>query len=232
MTVAPPRELPNWQPAPRPDGQTINGHFCRLEKLHTRHAADLFAAHAHDVEGQNWAYLPYGPFTEAAHARWIDTISTPIDPLFYAVVDAQTGRATGQASLMSIVPEHGVIEIGHIHFSPLLQRTPASTEALARLIEWAMQNGYRRMEWKCDAANAASRRAAQRLGLSFEGVFRNHRVVKRRNRDTAWYAMTIEDWPGFESIYATWLDPNNFDAQGHQRQSLSALTRPLLHATG
>ncbi|MGB1012844.1 MAG: GNAT family N-acetyltransferase [Nannocystaceae bacterium] len=232
MTADPRRELPNWHPAPFPTGTAIHGHFCRLEKLHRDHAPSLFAAHAHDLEGRNWAYLPYGPFTEADHANWIEKISHEADPLFYAVIDPATGAAIGQASLMSIVPAHGVIEVGHIHFSPLLQRTPASTEALVQLISWAMDNGYRRMEWKCDAANAASRRAAQRLGLSFEGVFRNHRVVKNRNRDTAWYAATIEDWPALEAAYATWLDPKNFDAQGQQRQSLSRLTRPLLHATG
>jgi len=150
------------------------------------------------------------------------------DPMFYAIVRQRDGQPVGVASYLRIAPETGSIEVGNINFSPLLQRTPGATEAMVLMMKWAFKAGYRRYEWKCDALNAPSRRAALRLGLSYEGVFRQATTYKGRNRDTAWYAAIDAEWPKLEAAFATWLDPANFDGEAQQRQSLSALTRPLL----
>jgi RimJ/RimL family protein N-acetyltransferase len=150
------------------------------------------------------------------------------DPLFFAIVDEETGKAVGVASYLRIDPRNGSIEVGHLRFSSLLQRNPAATEAMYLMMKRAFELGYRRYEWKCDSLNAPSRAAALRLGLSFEGVFRHAMVYKGRNRDTAWFAATDLDWPGLERAFVRWLDPDNFDAQGRQRSRLSELTAPLL----
>jgi RimJ/RimL family protein N-acetyltransferase len=148
------------------------------------------------------------------------------------VLGGRGDGATGVASFLRIDPGHGSIEVGHINFSPLLQRTPAATEAMFLMMEHAFERGYRRYEWKCNALNAASRRAAQRLGLSFEGVFRQAGVVKGCNRDTAWYAAIDREWPALRDAFRRWLDPANFDAQGQQRTSLAELTAPILVRCG
>ena len=146
-----------------------------------------------------------------------------MNPLFFAILDRHSGRALGLASYMRIVPEHGVIEVGNLTFSPALQRTPVSTEAMALMAARVFEElGYRRYEWKCNALNAASRRTAERLGFTFEGVFRQMMVVKGRNRDTAWYAITDADWPAIRAGFAAWLSPDNFDESGQQRRSLRA----------
>jgi RimJ/RimL family protein N-acetyltransferase len=150
------------------------------------------------------------------------------DPMFYAVVQQGDGRAVGVASLMRINPASGSIEIGHINFSPLLQRKPSATEAMYLMMKWAFTAGYRRYEWKCNALNQPSRNAAMRLGLSYEGVFRQATISKGRNRDTAWYAGIDSEWPALKAAFETWLDPENFDTGGRQKQSLSTLTRPIL----
>jgi len=159
---------------------------------------------------------------------WLSGVARTSDPLFFAVVENSTGSAVGVASYLRIAPRNGSIEVGHLNFSPALQRTPAATEAMFLMMERAFGLGYRRYEWKCDALNAASRAAAQRLGLSFEGVFRQATVYKGRNRDTAWYAAIDTEWPALRSAFQRWLAPSNFDETGRQRTRLADLTGPLL----
>lgn len=220
--------LPDWAPPPRPPRDLLSGRFCRLEPLDpARHAADLHAANSADAEGRMWTYMAYGPFaTLAAYRDWMERSCSGNDPLFYAIIDLRTACAAGVASYLRIDPPAGSIEIGHLAFAPILQRTPAATEALFLLIQQAFALGYRRCEWKCHALNAPSRRAAQRLGFTFEGVFRQASVVKGRNRDTAWYAIIDHEWPALEAAFTRWLDPANFDAAGQQRCSLTELTSP------
>jgi RimJ/RimL family protein N-acetyltransferase len=223
--------LPGWRPPPRPARETITGAFCRLEPLDPgRHASALFAATAERAEEKNWTYLPYGPFRGLSdYRKWMEASCLGEDPLFYAIVDLADGLPAGVASYLRIAPENGSIEVGHIHYSPRLQRKPAATEAMYLLMKKAFDLGYRRYEWKCDALNVPSRAAALRLGLSFEGVFRQATVYKGRNRDTAWYAAIDADWPALGKALQAWLSPSNFDANGVQRTRLSDLTRPLLH---
>ncbi len=235
-TLGQPIGLPvtGWQPPPRPSRAPIAGRYCRLEPADAgRHAADLHAANALDVDGGMWTYLPYGPFPGAeAYRNWLQSVAVGDDPLFYAVIDLATGKATGLASYLRIDPGSGVIEVGHLAFSPLLQRTPAATEAMFLMMRWAFESGYRRYEWKCNALNAPSRRAAMRLGFSYEGVFRQATITKGRNRDTAWYAAIDSEWPALEAAYRSWLAPANFDAGGRQRASLASLTAPIVTARG
>jgi RimJ/RimL family protein N-acetyltransferase len=224
--------VPDWAPPPWPPRTPLEGRYARVEPLDpARHAADLFAANG--ASDAIWTYLAYGPFeTLEAYRAWMEATCLGEDPLFHAVIDKATGRAAGVAAYLRIAPEAGSIEVGHINYAPALQRTRAGTEAMALLMRRAFALGYRRYEWKCDALNAPSRRLAQRLGLSFEGVFRQAAVVKGRNRDTAWYAAIDSEWPALEAVFETWLAPENFDADGRQRRSLSALTRPILAACG
>lgn len=219
--------LADWQVPLHPSGCMLEGRFARLEPLVAAcHAASLHAAYALDADNRNWTYLAYGPFdTFAGFCAWIDTHCRSRDPLFYAVIERTSGAAVGVASYLRVAPASGSIEVGHLNFSPRLQQTPAATEAMYLLMRHAFELGYRRYEWKCDALNAPSRAAALRLGLSFEGIFRQATVVKGRNRDTAWYAAIDREWPLLHTAYARWLDPANFDAAGKQRIALSALTR-------
>lgn len=228
------RPLPDWFPPPHPPHELLAGHSCRLEPLAAeRHAADLFAAYSQDAEQRLWTYLPYGPFVSLDdYVVWLNRVTPSSDPLFYAIINLKTGQAAGVASYLRIKPAGGSIEVGHINYAPVLQRTPAATEAMFLLMEQAFSLGYRRYEWKCDALNAPSRAAAQRLGFSFEGVFRQATVYKGRNRDTAWYAVIDQDWPALRAAFDRWLDPANFDAEGRQRARLSDLTGPLLHQRG
>lgn len=222
--------VPDWRPPPRPPRQALAGRFCRVEPIDPdRHAADLFAANALDADGGGWTYLPYGPFATLAEYRaWMEAACLGDDPLFFAIVDAATARAVGVASWLRIEPAMGAIEVGHLRFSPLLQRRPAATEAMYLMMKRAFELGYRRYEWKCDALNAPSRAAAERLGLSFEGIFRQAIVAKGRNRDTAWFAAIDRDWPALSHAFAQWLAPENFAADGRQRLSLGTWTAPLL----
>jgi RimJ/RimL family protein N-acetyltransferase len=203
----------------------LEGRAVRLEPLRLEHAAAL---HDANTEGPTiWDYLSYGPFADlAAYGEWVERVAAGNDPLFFALVDRSRGQPGGVMSLMRITPEAGSIEVGHICLSPRMQRSTAASEAILLLATWVFGAGYRRFEWKCDARNLGSRRAAQRFGFSFEGVFRNHMVVKGRNRDTAWFAMTDDDWPCLRAAWARWLDPANFDANGRQRSALGALTGP------
>lgn len=222
-----PRTLDGWLPPPRPSG-ALEGSRVRLEPLTLDHAEGLHAANGEDAEGRMWLYMAYGPFTLDSYRTWVANAASRADPFFYAIIDRQRGQPTGVASYLRIDPPAGSIEVGHIALSPLLQRTPMATEAMFLMMQWAFQAGYRRYEWKCHAGNAASRRAAQRLGLSYEGVFRQATVSRGRNRDTAWYAAIDGEWPALRAAFQTWLAPDNFDADGRQQQSLGDLTRPLL----
>lgn len=225
--------VPGWVPPLRPGREPMEGRYCRIEPIHERHASDLHAANVHDARGQNWTYLPYGPFeAEADYRRWLVTTCLGDDPLFHTIIDRTSGRPVGVASYLRIAPESGSIEVGHINFSPLLQRARGATEAMYLMMKRAFELGYRRYEWKCDALNAPSRAAAQRLGLSYEGIFRQATLYKSRNRDTAWYAAIDKEWPVLRSAFETWLDSSNFDEAGGQRVRLSALTQPLLVSRG
>lgn len=214
--------LPNWTPPSRPSAEPITGRFCRVEPLDAaQHATALFAA---NTSAQNWAWLPYGPFGALADYRaWMEEVTAQPDPFFHAIIDLASGQAVGVASLMRITPQAGSIEVGHINYSPLLQRHPAATEAMYLLMKRAFDLGYRRYEWKCDAANAPSRAAALRLGFTFEGIHRQCLVVKGRNRDTAWFSILDREWPMIREGFEAWLSPENFDAEGRQRASLAGL---------
>jgi len=216
--------MPSGKPPPR---AAMHGTYVRLEPVNVEaHAEELYErSHSPDPEGTLWTYLPYGPFADLAAFRdWLGDRARSEDPLFFTVIDLQSGKASGMVSYLRITPEMGVIEIGHIWFAPTLQKTPGATEAiflLARLIFDELD--YRRLEWKCNALNEASRRAALRFGFSFEGIFRQHLIVKGRNRDSAWYSMLDSEWPAVKANMERWLAPENFDAEGKQRSALSDL---------
>lgn len=222
--------MTGWIAPVRPGPAVIEGRLVRLERLDpARHAEALHRANAED--DRIWDYLPYGPFAALADYRdWAARMAAGQDPVFYAIVARATGLAGGVASFLRIDPPAGSIEVGHINLAPVLQQGVAATEAMVLMMRWAFDAGYRRYEWKCDALNLASRRAAARLGFSYEGTFRQATIVKGRNRDTAWFAVIDKDWPALQEAQNLWLDPANFDAAGRQRRSLSDLTRPLLHA--
>ncbi len=217
--------IPNWSVPPRPELAPLEGQYVRLEALDAeRHAALLYRA----FDGHDWVwdYMPVGPFASAAQFhRWMRGATGGDDILFYAIKDRDSGRFVGFASYLRIQPESGSIEVGFIAMAPELQRSRAATEAMYLMMKWAFETGYRRYEWKCDALNRPSRRAAQRLGFTYEGVFRQATVVKGRNRDTAWFAVIDQEWPALSEAFQIWLSPQNFDAQGQQRERLSDLTR-------
>jgi RimJ/RimL family protein N-acetyltransferase len=207
-----------------PDRTPIDGSTVRLEPVDPgRHAEQLFGAAA--GADSIWDYLAYGPFeSQAVFTRWLSERAASKDPVFYAVVDRAAAAAGGMTSFMRIEPEHRVIEIGHIWFAPVLQRTRQATEAIYLMSRHAFDDlGYRRLEWKCDALNARSRRAAERFGFTFEGVFRQHMIIKARNRDTAWFSITDVEWPRIRAGFEAWLAPENFDTENRQRKSLSAM---------
>ena len=211
------------RPAPRPGPVSLQGRFGRVERLSPAHAGDLWAA----VKGHDrlWTYIAgYGPFSDAAgHAQWVATSLRHDDPYFYTIVDADN-RAVGTFALMAIRPEQRVVEVGHVVYSPALQRSPLATEAEYLLARYVFETlGYRRYEWKCDSLNAPSRRAALRYGFTFEGIFRQHMISKGRNRDTAWFAMVDGEWPTRKRAFERWLSPENFTAEGKQKVSLSSL---------
>ena len=210
------------------------GRFCRIEPIDpAAHAEALHAANTTDTPGAMWTYLPYGPFASLTSYRaWLDERAPGLDPLFYTILDHANARPIGLAAYLAILPANGSIEVGHLNFSPQLQRTPAATEAMYLMMKHAFELGYRRYEWKCDALNAPSRAAAQRLGLSYEGIFRQATVYKGRNRDTAWYATIDREWPALEQAFTRWLAPSNFDEHGKQRLRLSELTAPILVRRG
>jgi RimJ/RimL family protein N-acetyltransferase len=215
-----------WTPRPRPDITAIDGRYARLERLDpARHARALWDAHARDTTGANWTYLAVGPFdTFDAYDAWLRSVAPGADPYFLAIVDRATGTPVGVASYLRLDPAMGVIEVGHINFSPLAQRRPVATDAMFLMMQYVFALGYRRYEWKCDALNAPSRAAADRFGFSYEGLFRQALVYKGRNRDTAWYSIVDHEFPRLARAFESWLDPANFDAAGQQRRRLSDLT--------
>jgi RimJ/RimL family protein N-acetyltransferase len=216
--------VPGFDGAQRPELVTLEGRYCRLEKLEPNlHSQGLFEALQADEAGALWTYLPEEPAASvAALTDWVDRVSDRPDPAFYALIERSSGRCLGRAAYMRIAPEAGSIEVGSILYSPKLQRTPMATEAMYLMMQHAFDVlGYRRYEWKCDSLNEPSRRAAERLGFSFEGIFRQALVYKGRNRDTAWYAIIDKDWPAIRRGYEAWFDPANFDQAGRQKQSLA-----------
>jgi RimJ/RimL family protein N-acetyltransferase len=218
------RPLADWSPRPRPPRTPLIGRLCRLDALDADlHAKKLHDAYAQDPDGRNWTYLPYGPFESAdAYAGSVRSVQAVDDPIFYAIVDLASSDPVGVASFLRIDPAIGTIEVGHLRFAPALQRTAAATEAMYLMMRRAFEElGYRRYEWKCDGLNLPSRKAAERLGFTYEGTFRNAMVTKGRNRDTAWYAITDDEWPARKQRLERWLDPSNFDADGKQRTRLA-----------
>ena len=219
-------EVPGWTARPPPPRTAMAGRYATVAPLDpARHGDALWHAFAEDRDGRGWTYLPYGPFADQrVHRSWLEAAAARDDPLFHAVIDHASGAALGVASYLRIDRANGTIEVGHIHFAPALQRTKAASEAMYLMMARAFDElGYRRYEWKCNALNAPSRAAAERLGFRFEGVFRHAQVVKGRNRDTAWYSIVDGEWPALKASFRRWLDPANFDAAGRQRQSLAAL---------
>lgn len=225
--------IPDWTTPDRPAHVTLVGRSCRVEPLSVAdHAAALFAAFTVAGGDAGWTYLPYGPFgTRTEFEDWINRTCLTDDPLFFAIVDAESGGAVGLASYLNIRPLHGTIEVGHVHFSRAMRRSRIASEAMYLMMRYAFEAGYRRYEWKCDRLNAPSHRAARRFGFSYEGIFRQHMVVRGRSRDSAWFACIDSEWPALKTAYEIWLDDANFDRDGRQRQSLTALTRPILVAT-
>lgn len=215
-----------WTPRPRPDITAIDGRHARLERLDPdRHARALWNANALDATGANWTYLSVGPFARFDdYDTWLRSVAPGTDPYFLTIVDRATGEPVGVASYLRIDPAMGVIEVGHINFSPLAQRRPVATDAMFLMMQYVFGLGYRRYEWKCDALNAPSRAAADRFGFSYEGLFRQALVYKGRNRDTAWFSIVDHEFPRLARAFEAWLDAANFDGDGRQRQRLSALT--------
>lgn len=216
--------LPDWTRRQAPGDVTLQGRFCRLEPLDAmRHAADLFASYHTAPDGRDWTYMAAGPFSsEAEYRTYAEGIARGTDPKHYAVIDLASGKPVGTLSLMRIDPANGVIEVGNVAFSPLLKQKPASTEAQFLLMQYVFDElGYRRHEWKCDSLNAPSRKTAQRLGFSFEGIFRQAVVYKQRSRDTAWFSIIDAEWPALKAAFLAWLAPENFDADGRQRKTLA-----------
>lgn len=219
-------ELDDWEPRPFPPRTAIEGRNCRVEPLNVnRHGDDLSRAFVDESQPEQWTYLAYGPF-ENKHdfLTWLTSIEAGPDPLFHSVIEQTSKQAVGLASYLRIEPRMGVIEVGHIHFSPALQQSTAATEFMYLMMRRVFDElGYRRYEWKCDALNTRSRTAAERLGFRFEGVFRQAAVYKGRNRDTAWYSIVDKDWPAVSSGFEQWLSDENFDENNQQRKRLSEL---------
>jgi RimJ/RimL family protein N-acetyltransferase len=215
--------MSDLRPAQPPARVVLDGRYTRLEPLTVAHAEDLFAAASVSDADERFAYLPVHPpeSVEAVRA-WIAGQQGLADPILFAVVDKTSGRAGGWQQLMRIVPEHGVIEIGYVYWGPAIARTRVATEALFLHARYVFDElGYRRFEWKCNNRNEPSKRAAQRFGFQFEGVFRQHMIVKGENRDTAWFSMLDSDWPRLRAEYERWLAPENFDANGTQKSKLT-----------
>jgi RimJ/RimL family protein N-acetyltransferase len=219
-------EALKWAPARVPDRCVLAGPTVRLEPVDpVSHGRALYAAATDSRDPHLWDYMSVGPFgDEGDFQAWLEATAQSRDPLFFTVIDQATDRPGGMASYLRITPAHGVIEIGSIWFGPTLQRTRQATEAIFLLARHVFDDlGYRRLEWKCDARNERSRRAAERFGFRYEGTFAQHMVVKGRNRDTAWFAMLDRDWPATGAAFRSWLRPENFDNAGRQRQGLAAI---------
>ncbi|MQR00661.1 GNAT family N-acetyltransferase [Glaciimonas soli] len=226
--------LPDWRPAKLPQPNTIKGHSVRLLAINVeRDAESLFeAANGVNADSHQWDYLHCGPFNHIDEMKtWLSTCAESKDPLFFTVIDQQTGLAIGVLSFLAITPEHGSIEIGHVWFSARMQRSTKSTETIYLLAKQAFEElGYRRLEWKCNNLNQRSKEAAHRFGFSAEGLFRQHRVFKGQSRDTAWFSMLDHEWPLQRKVFETWLNPANFDAEGRQKRTMQEIRVNLLSA--
>ncbi|SDR24347.1 GNAT family protein [Pseudovibrio sp. Tun.PSC04-5.I4] len=219
-------DLPNWTAAQFPPDTTLEGRYCRIERLNpSKHAVELFEAFSVDREGRNWTYLAYGPFSEYSEfLLHINGLAKGNDPLAFVIIDTESGKAVGVATYIRISPEIGSIEVGHIHFSPLLQRKPGGTEAMYLMMKNVFETlGYRRYEWKCHSLNTVSRKAAVRLGFSYEGTFRQATVMKGKNRDTSWFSIIDSEWPVLKAAFEKWLAPDNFKENGDRITSLPEL---------
>jgi RimJ/RimL family protein N-acetyltransferase len=234
--ILPPRELSKdpvdpLPPSIYPSRRPFEGRYCVIEPVDARvHGSGLFAAgHEDDLALALWDYLPYGPFSsESAFDIWLRGCSASSDPIFFAIRDRSRDRFEGMASIMEIDPPAGTVEIGHIWFAPPLQRSRAATESLFLFMTYLLDDlEYRRLQWKCDAANQASRNAAHRLGFEFEGVLYHHRIPKGRNRDTAFFSILDYEWPLIRENFERWISPENFDEDGRQKVSLGDLNRAL-----
>ena len=215
-------------PARAPQPTTLKGRFVTLVPLDpVGHAASLYEA-SHGPEREDlWRYLFDGPYPDQpAFGARLKQMAASRDPLFFTILENATDKPVGYASYLRIEPAHRCIEVGSILFTPLLQRTPGATEAMYLMARHVFEDlGYRRYEWKCNALNEPSRRAAARLGFMFEGIFRQHMIIKGRNRDTAWFSMLDSEWPARKANFERWLAPDNFDARGRQKRSLSDMNR-------
>jgi RimJ/RimL family protein N-acetyltransferase len=215
-----------------PERTVLSGRHARIEPIDVAaHAESLYrASHGPegDLSGAMWTYMAFGPFDDAEAFRvWLGEQAESEDPLVFAIIDVMASRALGMASYMRIAAPWATCEVGAIWYAPVLQRSRVATEAMYLMAKHVFEDlGYRRYEWKCDALNIPSRRAAVRLGFSYEGLFRKHMIYKGRSRDTAWYAMLDDDWPRLKAAYENWLADDNFDAEGRQRRSLSEFTHP------
>jgi RimJ/RimL family protein N-acetyltransferase len=216
--------LPDWKPRQLPPRAPMVGRTCRVEPLDAgRDARGLFDAYATAKDGSDWTYLPYGPFADSeSYREHLARIAQSADPFHHTITDLATGKPLGTAALMRIDPANGVIEVGHIVYSPLIQQTVAGTEAMFLLMKRVFDElGYRRYEWKCDHLNAPSRAAALRFGFQFEGIFRQAILYKCRSRDTAWFSIVDREWPAVRHGFEHWLRRENFDAAGRQRERLA-----------
>ncbi|CYV16375.1 TPA: GNAT family N-acetyltransferase [Streptococcus suis] len=216
--------LPHYTSGEQPSLETIQGQTVRLEKLSLRHADDLYQFYGPNAKKSDWTYLPIDPFADrVSFQAYFQQMMASFDPYYLAIVDKATNQAIGSFALMRIDPTNRVIEVGWVIFSHQLQRTRQATEAHYLLMNYVFEElGYRRYEWKCDSLNQASRAAANRLGFTYEGTFRQALVYKGRNRDTAWFSLLDHEWPDRKRALENWLKDSNFDGQGQQKQSLSS----------
>ncbi|WP_412535270.1 GNAT family N-acetyltransferase [Mesorhizobium sp. BAC0120] len=223
-------DLSNWQPRPRPERIVLEGRYVRLEPLSAaEHGDGLYEASTVADAAERFRWLPdFPPESRAAFQPWLDKAEASGDPLFFAVIDNASGKIAGRQTLMRIDAANGVMEIGNIYWGPLVSRKPAATEAHFLFMQYAFDGlGYRRWEWKCNNRNEPSKRAAERFGFSFEGIFRQHMIVKGENRDTAWYSILDKEWPAVKQAYEGWLDPGNFDSDGNQKRRLEDFRKSL-----
>jgi RimJ/RimL family protein N-acetyltransferase len=218
--------VPDWKGAQLPGREPLVGRYCRIEPVDVeRHVRDLYEAYSSAEDGRDWTYLAVGPFQSLeAYREHLTKAAALTDPMHHAVIDLATGKAIGTLALMRIDPPNGVIEVGHVTYSPRLKRTRIASDAMALLMKYVFEDlGYRRFEWKCDSLNAPSRVAALRYGFKFEGIFRQAIVTRGRNRDTAWFSVIDSEYPAVRDGFAQWLDERNFDAEGNQRKRLADL---------
>jgi RimJ/RimL family protein N-acetyltransferase len=213
-------------PAKRPTRVTLHGRLVDLAPLHpAAHGDSLFQATSGAGKDYLWLYLSRGPFPDRrSFDDYLRQLAASDDPMCFSIIDKPSGRALGWVTFMRIEPTHRVVEVGNVMFSPALQRTASATEAIYMMARHAFEAlGYRRFEWKCNVLNAPSRQAALRFGFTFEGIFRQHMIIKGRSRDSAWFSMIDSEWPKRKKAFEEWLQPSNFDEGGRQRTSLSAL---------